>query len=78
LVQVVAEDFLDFAEEEDVVLLDFPELLVFSDFLCGGVGKEWMKVNEREEERRTKVGLSAANGWTHDQKVDNNIDGPSW
>jgi hypothetical protein len=46
--------------------------------LCGGVGKEWMKVNEREEEQRTKVGLSAANGWTHDQKVDNNIDGPSW
>ena len=44
-----AEDLLDFAEEEDVVLLDFPELLVFSDFLGGVVGKEWIKVNEREE-----------------------------
>jgi len=34
------EDLLDLAED-DVVLLDFPELLVFSDFFWSGrVGKE--------------------------------------
>jgi hypothetical protein len=48
---------LDLAEE-DVVLLDFPELLVFSDFFgvveLGRKG-EAMKGNERK--RRTKLGV---------------------
>jgi len=73
------EDLLDFAEEEDeVVLLDFPELLVFSSFLCvGALGRNAGR-SKRGKERITKVGLSAANGWTHEQKLDYNIDQPSW
>jgi len=61
-----ADDLLDFAED-DVVLLDFPELLVFSDFLCSGsVGKEGT-MRGREEQ---KWGLSTANGSTRYHSVD--------
>jgi hypothetical protein len=47
------KDLLDFAED-DVVLLDFPELLVFSDFFVGGRwdGVEEGQREERSEERR--------------------------
>ena len=49
------EDLLDFAED-DVVLLDFPELLVFSDFFwSGGFGKGGRK--GKELKKRTKVGV---------------------
>ena len=54
------EDFLDFAEDDvdDVVLLDFPELLVFSD--CFGVvelGRKGEGREDKERKRRTKVGV---------------------
>ena len=46
------EDLLDFAED-DVVLLDFPELLVFSDFISEVWGREKEEPYRKDREEMT-------------------------
>ena len=46
------EDLLDLAEE-DVVLLDFPELLVFSDFISEEWGREKEEPYRKDREEMT-------------------------